>query len=69
MIYVDPYDLRAPPEQVFGRKGARLARLFELIRHQNLAHTLAPHQPNPPEVSAKSADDFLRAAHTSLATT
>ncbi|GEM_PF-6604169 len=68
MIYVDPYDLRAPSEHVFGRKGARLARLFELIRHQNLANTLAAHHPNPPEVSAQSANDFLCAARLSLAT-
>ena len=66
MIYVDPYDLRRPPEHVLGQKGARLARLFELIRYQTIANTLEKNPIHTTELTADAADQFLRDAQTSL---
>lgn len=66
MIHIDPYDLRRPPEHILGPKGARLTRMFEMIRQKNLTIALAAHSARPREITPQFAEDFLRAAHLSL---
>lgn len=70
MFFLDPYELRRPLEHILGTKGARLARLFEIIRHQNLAETieqtLAAKQAPQKRSQSGTTTDFLHAAQASL---
>jgi len=66
MINVDPYNLRQPPEFVLGYKGARYARLFEIIRYQNLANTAEKRNSRTAPLTSAAASEFLQTATASF---